>query len=155
MRDPQASPNARRDEEGGFPTGEAHLRAVRRRHRQASLWQLLFRASTIVGIVALSALLYNVVTESFGLVAVQNTVEPETLAVDGVPLEELSKEQLLAILEEHVSRNVLRRLDKELPFAERTREDVYVLVQERVVQPKILASWSLTESLLRLSLIHI
>ncbi len=122
---------------------------IRARHRLGRFWHLLFQAFTLVGIVALCALLYNVVNQAFGLVAVQNTIEPAALTIDGVTLEEQSKEQLIALLQEHASRGVMRRLESEIPFATRTREDVYALVLERVVRPEILQSWPLADSILR------
>lgn len=122
---------------------------IRARHRLGRFWHLLFQAFTLVGIVALCALLYNVVNQAFGLVAVQSTIEPAALTIDGVPLEEQSKEQLIALLQEHASRGVMRRLESEIPFATRTREDVYALVLERVVRPEILQSWPLADSILR------
>lgn len=102
-----------------------------------------------MGILALTALLYNVVTESFGLVALENEVNPAELAMAGVPLEELSKEQLQAILEANISAGLLRRLENDQPFVQRDRANVYELVLERVVKPEIVATWSLTDSLLR------
>ena len=42
----------------------------------------MFLAATVVGIVALLALLYNVINESFGYVAYQNQADPETLILD-------------------------------------------------------------------------
>ncbi len=119
------------------------------RKRAGMISHGLFMAATIVGIVALTALLYTVIVQSFGLVAVENRVDPATLAVNGVPLEELSKEQLIAILQANLSAGVIRRYESEQPFAERTRENVYALVLERVVQPRIVESWSLSDSLLR------
>ena len=102
-----------------------------------------------MGILALTALLYNVVTESFGLVALENEVNPAELAMAGVPLEELSKEQLQAILEANISAGLLRRLENDQPFVQRDRANVYELVLERMVKPEIVATWSLTDSLLR------
>ncbi|MEX1018235.1 MAG: phosphate ABC transporter permease PstA [Litorilinea sp.] len=64
-------------------------------------------------------------------------------------LHELPKETLLAILEENVSAGLLRRLESDQPFTERTQRNVYELVLERVVNPTIARSWSLTDSLLR------
>ncbi len=119
------------------------------RHRIGRFWHLVFQVSTIVGIIALSTLLYTVVIKTVGLVAVQNTVEPESLAVSGAPLEELPPEQLAAILAEHVSAGVLRRLEREKPLAQRSRAELYALVLERVVKPDIIESWTLTDSLLR------
>ncbi len=119
------------------------------RKRAGMIWHGLFMAATVVGIVALTALLYTVIVQSFGLVAVENRVDPATLAVEGVPLEALDKEQLIAILRDHLSAGVMRRYESEQPFAERTRENVYALVLERVVQPRIVASWSLADSWFR------
>jgi len=119
-----------------------------RRHRAGRLWRIAFQASTMIGIVALTALLYTIVVKSVGLVAVENQVDPASLAVDGISVEDQTKEQLLAILEEHLSAGTMRRLESERPFAERSREEVYQLVLDRVVEPKIVASWPLTESLL-------
>jgi len=83
------------------------------------------------------------------LVALEVKVEPRELAQDGIPIEELSKEQLITILEARVSKGVLRRLKAEQPLEQRDREELLSLVYERVVQPKIVQSWSLTDSLLK------
>ena len=87
------------------------------------------------------------IVQSFGLVAVENKTDPATLAVNGVPLEQLDKEQFITILQGGISAGVMRRYESEQPFAERSRDNVYALVLERVVQPKIVGSWGLIESL--------
>lgn len=119
------------------------------RHRAGRVWEVLFLASLIVGILALTTLIYNIVDQSFGLVAVQLKVDPRTLAVGDTLLEDLSEAQLVGIVRERVSKGVVRRLDSEQPLEERSRDDLYALVMERVVEPKIARSWSLTDSLLR------
>jgi len=118
-----------------------------RRHRIGRVWTAIFQASTLVGIIALSALLYTVVNQSFGLVAIENAVEPAALAIDGVPLDALSHAQLVDILRAHVSAGLMRRLENDQPFAARSRENVLALVYERVVQPQIVETWLLSESL--------
>ncbi len=118
-----------------------------RRRRVALIWHLVFQAATIVGVIALITLLYTIINQSFGLVAVENQIEPESLAVDGVPLEQLSKEQLVETLKAHVSAGVFRRYDAEQPFAGRSRENVYALVIERVVQPRYVKTWPLSQAL--------
>ncbi len=123
--------------------------SLRVRHLIGRLWRALFLASLIIGIVALSALIYNILDQSFGLVAVETKISPRALAQNGVSLENLSTEQLVAILEKYVSKGVLRRLKAEQPLEQREREELLGLVLERVVQPKIVQSWSLTDSLLR------
>jgi phosphate transport system permease protein len=109
---------------------------------------VVFQASTTIGIIVLVALLYNVINQAFGLVAVQNRVDPESLAVNGVSLEELPKDQLVQVLQENISKGLFRRLENDQPFAERTRESVYELVLERVVEPEVVQTWSLYDSLL-------
>ena len=119
------------------------------RHRVGAVWHILFLLALIIGIIALTALIYNILDQTFGLVAVEFKVPPHELAQDGVPLEELSDAQLIALLEARVSKGVLRRLKAEQPLEQRDREELLSLVYERVVQPEIVRSWSLTDSLLR------
>jgi phosphate transport system permease protein len=119
-----------------------------RRHRLSSLGRWGFLASTIVGIVVLSALLFNVIDQAFGLVAIEAKIEPASLAVDGVRLEDLSQDRLTAILQAHVSKGLLRRLENDQPLADRSRVEIYQLVLDRVVEPTIVETWSLTDSLL-------
>lgn len=118
------------------------------RHRLGYVGHLVFQTSTLIGIIVLTLLLYNIIDQSFGLAAVQNEIAPETLAVDGIPLEELPREQLVRILQEHISEGLFRRLEQDQPFAERSWEDVYELVIERVVNPQVVKTWPLHESLL-------
>jgi len=136
------------DEAGTLPEGEGLRLNLARRYRVASLWRAFFAAAVLVAIVSLTALLYNVIDQAFGLVAVQNTVEPSSLAVGGVPLAEQTSEQLLALLQQRVPSAVLRRMDSEQPLAQRSREDLNALVLERVVQLRVLKSWPLHLSLL-------
>jgi phosphate transport system permease protein len=125
----------------------AEAAKLSRRHFVGKVWQVIFASSTLVGIVALTTLLLNIVNSAFGYVAVENTVQPEHLAINGVPIERMPKEDLVAVLESHVSAGLMRRFENEIPWEERTREDVYNLVLERVVDPKPVAQWSLYESL--------
>lgn len=140
----------------GFPEGARGDQQVQARQRTGSLWATLFMASTLVGIVALLALLYNVIDSSFGYVAIQNSIEPAALVASYVEdpaaeLADLPKETLIAMLEDHVSAGLMRRLENDQPFAERTQQNVYELVLERVVEPSIVRSWSLTDSIFRRS----
>jgi phosphate transport system permease protein len=61
----------------------------------------------------------------------------------------LPKETLVTILQNHVSKGLFRRFESELPFADRTQEDVYGLVYERVIEPEIVKTWRLFESLFK------
>ncbi|MEZ4676162.1 MAG: phosphate ABC transporter permease PstA [Caldilineaceae bacterium] len=62
-------------------------------------------------------------------------------------LSDLPKEQLVQILQDHVSAGLIRRFESEIPFAERTQANVLALVEERVVEPRIVGTWSLSDSI--------
>ena len=117
------------------------------RHRSARAWQLVFLASTIVGIVVLTALLFNIVNGAFGLAAVEVKRDPAALAVEGVPIEDQSKDQLVQVLQENLKPAVFQRMETEKPFAQRSRKEVYDLVVERVVEPQVVQTWPLFDSL--------
>ena len=64
-----------------YPEGSAVKEQIAGRHRRGTTWQILFQVSTIIGIIALIALLYNITNQAFGIVAVQNKVEPDSLVL--------------------------------------------------------------------------
>ncbi|HZM21783.1 MAG TPA: phosphate ABC transporter permease PstA [Anaerolineales bacterium] len=121
------------------------------RNRSGSIWRWLFQLSTIIGIIALTALLMNITNSAFGYVALEAKVDPATLATDGVSLEDQSKEQLIELLKSELSSGAYNKLDKDKPFAERSRSNVYQLVLERIVKYEVKQTWSLWESLTRSS----
>ena len=69
------------------------------RKRKGVLWYVLFQVSTIIGIIALIALMLNIINSAFGYVAYEARVDPDTLTVDGTPVEDQSTEQLVALLQ--------------------------------------------------------
>jgi phosphate transport system permease protein len=120
------------------------------RNRTATIWRALFQLSTIIGMIVLALLLFTVVNKSFGLVAIDNKINPDTLAANGVPIEELDKDTLVNIIQNNVSKGKFRQLEREKPMADRSRDEVYAVVLDSVVQPKdIVGTWSLVESLTR------
>jgi phosphate transport system permease protein len=119
------------------------------RQRLARIWKVIFQVSTVIGILALGALLYNVSDRSFGYIALEARVQPDTLAINGTPLEEMTVEQLISVLQAKVSAGRFRKLNNDKAFEERTADEVYDLILEDVVRPKVVKTWSLTDSLLR------
>jgi phosphate transport system permease protein len=141
----QTMPNT--TDHGTLPEGDAAIRQhVAKRQKRGRAYQILLMSSLIIGIIALTTLLYDIASDSVGLVAIENEVEPATLA-GGRPLESLSKDELTAILKDNVSANLFRRFDRDKPFAERSQAEVLALVNERVVNPNIVESWGLWDSL--------
>jgi phosphate transport system permease protein len=133
----------------GFPAGKALGPHLAGRHGRARAWQLIFLAATTLGLLGLTALLYNVLNDTAGLVAVDYKLDPA--AISDRPLEELSSDELIGLLEAHLRRREITNLNAERPLVERSEAELYQLVVDKVLEQDILATWSLTESLLRRS----
>ncbi len=123
--------------------------ALLRRHRWGRIWLVVFQVSTLVGVAALTALLFNIINSAFGYVAIENKVAPSALAINGIPIEYLHPVDLTYILRENVSAGLFRRLNRDKPFEERSREEIYDLVIRYVVRPRVEKSWPLFPSLFR------
>jgi phosphate transport system permease protein len=132
---------------GYLPEGADINRNIAARRLRGAIWQAIFVSSLIIGLLALATLIYTIVDDTFGYIAVQTKVDPEELT-GGRPLEELSKEELIEILRANVSAGLFRRFDRDEPFSERSKESVLQLVEERVVGREVVAAYKLTESLL-------
>lgn len=117
------------------------------RNRKGVIWHILFQASTVVGILALIALLLNIVNSAFGYVAYEARVDPDTLTVDGIPVQDQDKEQLVTLLQTTLSSGAYNKLNNEKAFADRSREEVYQLVVERIIRPRVVQIWKLWPSL--------
>ena len=117
------------------------------RNHRGVVWHVIFLASTVVGIIALIALVLNIVDGAFGYVAYEARVDPDTLTADGVPVNEQSRDQLVVVLQSTLSRGAYTKLENEKPFANRSREEVYQLVVERIIRPKVVQVWDLWPSL--------
>jgi phosphate transport system permease protein len=117
------------------------------RNRKGTLWHVLFQASTLVGIIALIALVLNIIDGAFGYVAYEARVDPDTLRVDGIPIEEQSKDQLVRLLQSTLSSGAYNKLNNEKAFSDRSSEEVYQLVVERIIRPKVVQVWKLWPSL--------
>jgi phosphate transport system permease protein len=130
-----------RDQQSGFQFN------LKSRHRVGRVWRTIFRASTLIGIIALIVLLLNVVNSAFGYIAIENAIAPEDLAINGIPIEQLHQTDLVWILKQHVSEGLFRRFESEMSWEERSREEIYNLVIERVVEPTVVDTWSLYDSI--------
>lgn len=127
---------------------EQIIRDIERRRRKGELWKAAFYAATAVAIFALVLLIINIINGAFGYVLVENEVQPTELVASG-NLSELSDAELIAILEERLSSGLVRRFNFEEPLVERSSAALIQLVEERVINPTIIASWNLGESLFR------
>jgi phosphate transport system permease protein len=126
----------------------ATSQGLRARHRIGTIWQGIFRISTLVGIVCLAALLYNIADSAFGLVVVEYTIQPEELARDGTPLEDQSPEQLLLTFQDNVSKGLFRRFEVDGAFQDPSTLELQDLIFEWVLEPRVVEGWGFWESLL-------
>lgn len=137
-----------------FPEGDNLDTFIARRHRIGLLWQILFQAATAITILALIALLYNIIVGAFGYVIIQDKVSPRQIVEDyfagrAATLETLSANEYHLILEQNLSKGLIRRLNSEKSLAERSPEELYRLVVERMVKPRVVKSYSLVDSILK------
>lgn len=119
------------------------------RYRVGKIWLHIFQTSTIIGIVALSALLYNILNQSFGYIAIEYKVDPLTLTNNNIPIEELSKEELIQILKDRLSANLFKKLDQEQPFSERSQDNLLELIYDKVAKERVVKTWLLYDSIFK------
>jgi len=165
-----------------FPTEEEYTGHLGWRTRKATWFQVFCLAMLAIAVVALATLLYTIINDSFGLVAIVNQNQPEDIVADlgydpaTTGLNDITFDEMVGLLEANVSSGVGRRLEREQRFYEdrlvfesdqewaeicaseeppsgcatapRDQANVFALVQERVVQPDIIASNQLVPSLL-------
>jgi len=186
-------------DQDALPNGEALQRTIAARHLQGSVLRSLFFLSVVLAIAMLAILLWTVIDKTFGLTAVQYTVQPEQLVVNGEPvnrpLDELTGAELQEILADNarvarlrvfVLEHVTRAADADWPAlsgepvsrvlkgheypAELAgvafnaldeaqvasllalnldRDGLQELVFDEIIQPQVVDSWPLWESLTR------
>jgi hypothetical protein len=107
------------------------------RYRTGGIWRGIFIASTLTGILFLSILLLKVINDSFGYIVVEYGIHPDALAVDGVPIWELPKEDLILVLQENVTPGRFRTLVKEQPLEQRSMEEILAIINQEIVKPKV------------------
>ena len=130
-----------------YPEEKDLQKFVANRYRKAWIWQFVFLTALLFAIVSLSALLLNVADGAFGYVAFEYKKDPSQFS--DKPIEELSQAELLAVLQENLSKGAYNKLNDESPMEARSQVELYHLVQERLLQVDTKKTYSLFDSLLR------
>jgi phosphate transport system permease protein len=130
-----------------YPEKNDLERFVAARYRTAWVWQVVFLSALLIAIISLSALILNVVDGAFGYVAYEFKKDPAL--VSEKPLDDLNKEELIALLKTNLSRGAYNKLNTEKPMEQRSEDELYGLVIERIIQVKTLETYSLFDSLFR------
>jgi phosphate transport system permease protein len=122
-----------------YPEGDSLQQQINRRHRVGKFGRTAFLVATLTGIVALTALLFNIINTAFGMVAVVNKVDPNSIVmalktgadldadslnrltidptvVGDTQLEDVPYEALINVLAANVTTGVGRRLEREKRF---------------------------------------
>jgi phosphate transport system permease protein len=128
-----------------LPEGEEVQKNISSRRIWGKVWSTTFFSSLIIAIIMLLVLIYTIVNDSFGLLAVEYDVDPATLA--DRPLKELSNEELTTILQEHVSQGIYDTLAKAQPFENRSKSDILHIIEKEVLEPDTVGTWTLYKSL--------
>jgi len=128
-----------------LPAGEALQKNIERRRRNGVVYRWLLASTVVVALMMLGLLLYNVVNQAFGLVALEYDKAPDTLV--NRPFEELEQADLVAILEQNVRPGLVRFLNSEAPLAERPTDELRKLVLDLVAKQRVVASYPLVETL--------
>lgn len=107
-----------------FPTEQEYSGLLSKRKRRAKLFQFAMLAMLAIAVLALATLLYTIINDSFGLVAVVNEREPEAVVEElgydptQVQLADLPKDVLVDLLAANISTGVGRRMEREQRFYE-------------------------------------
>lgn len=107
-----------------FPTEVEYQGLLDRRTRRARLFQAACLLALTIAVIALATLLYTIINDSFGLVAVVNEREPADIVADlgydseAVDLIDVPYDDLVGLLEATVGSGVGRRLEREQRFYE-------------------------------------
>lgn len=131
---------------GQLPEGAAVQKNVAKRQFFGKLWQATLITSTLVALVVLLLLAWNIVNDAFGGIAIQEAVEIETLT-GGPELDELSQAELVAILEANLRSRVLNNLNRDQPLAERDSANLIEIILLEIVKPEVVDTYKLQEYL--------
>src|SRR5690349_15104076 len=86
-----------------LPGADDFKRRLARRHLRGAMWQRFFFLAIVVGMLALVALLGNVVNQTWGYRVITFTIDPATLTTDGRALADLSADELAGVLSSNLT----------------------------------------------------
>ncbi|NJL06708.1 MAG: phosphate ABC transporter permease PstA [Chloroflexaceae bacterium] len=135
---------------GTIPQGEGLIKNVQGRQTKASVWRNIFFSATIFGLFVLATLLYTIVDDAFGLIAVQVAIEEETIAAPfgKTEVEQLTQEEMAQVLTDATgSSGSLRRMNREVPFTERSQAELEDIIRVEILKEEVVRSFAFTESL--------
>ncbi len=137
------SPNPLPPEENNFLSSKGK-RNPRKQLNQLS--KFFFNASNLIAILALAILLLTILNQAFTLTGTVDKVDRATLISQ--PLEKLSKEELISLLQNNLTANRFKTLERDRPLNDRNEEQLRELVESEVFKTSIVATYNLFDALL-------
>ena len=111
------------------------------------IYILYFAVSlSFITIIVLLATIFN---NAFGFVVLQQSIPVQSLKAGINSVDQLSSAEMRNILEEQLSSGLIRRLNSETPLVQRSQSNLQELVRTRVIEEKVIKSYTLFESLFR------
>ncbi|MCC6261772.1 MAG: phosphate ABC transporter permease PstA [Anaerolineales bacterium] len=128
-----------------YPQAQEFQKELNSRYRVASIWQSLFLFALLIAVLSLTALMYNVIDGAFGYIAYEYKNDPSEFT--STPVNELTQEELLTILQSNLSSGAYKKLNNEQAMQTRSQADLLNLFLERLVQVDTKQTWTMTESI--------
>lgn len=124
-----------------------------------AVWNTVFVAATLVGILSLATLLYTIVDEAFGLVALEYTTRPEELAlVEGKTLDQHTPLELAGVIRQALidyvgtlTPGIVSNYEsiQGKPLEEWAAADLMKVISTDILEIEVQETFGLTESLLQ------
>ncbi len=113
-----------------YPEGENLKGQVKRRRKIGAVWAILFASALVTAVFVLTILIFSIINDAFGMVAMQYKIAPQTIVAqllddEGlaesdtlIELADLPKETLISVLANNISTGRGRALEREQRFYE-------------------------------------
>ncbi len=111
---------------------------------------IVFQLCLVFTFLTLLTLILRVIDESFGFVLTKNTKQVSEVFGETTDPNSLTKTQLINVMKDNMRRGTVRTLDTEKPLAQRTEENLLDLINEFVLEERVIKTWSLYESIFTL-----
>ncbi len=117
------------------------------RRNMGNVLQIVFLSLTILAVLVLGVLLGNIIDRSFGISAIEYVNRYEDISADGALLEDSDDAALIETIVLNLRPRTLDAFEAEKPLDERTRIELLEIMERELLQPSVVRSWSLRESL--------
>ena len=130
-----------------YATGSEAQLKVKQRKQRGKFFQLFFIFSTFLAVLFLSILLISIIDDVFGYAALVDERPLATLIEGATSAKELSRDQLTTLAKKYISKGILRKVEYDNPLENRSDKDLGNLVEQYVIQPQVLRTWGLFDSI--------